>query len=727
LIAAVQQFLRPAISERGWSGASHLARIQYQRDGMPFARPAPGALNGTGIRRSTRVEIGIDIGGTFTDAVLRGQDGALLSLKVPSTPDDPARAVGHALSRLLGGSSGRPEAVLRFLHGTTVATNAILENTAAPVGLITTRGFADVIELGRMTRASNYDLLFGPQTPVGLVPPERRMEVTERIGADGSEWEPLNEAEVAAAARALEAAGAKAIAICFLFAFLDPRHERRAQEIVRATCPGMAVSLSSEVDPAPREYERSCATAFDAALKPVMSNYLGRIEGILQDLGIGVPLQVMHSRGGLLGAVAARGKPIRLTLSGPSAAAIGAAAVLRGAGLQDGVSIDVGGTSADVAVIRGGAPALRMDGMIGTFPVRVPTADVLAVAAGGGSIAWIDDAGGLRVGPRSAGAAPGPACYRRGGTRPTVLDASVVLGLVDPSHFAGGELALDPQAAAEAIEREVAGPLGLGLREAAVAIHRVINAVMAEAVRSVTVARGTDPRELPLVPAGGGGGLHAYAIAEELGQTRIVVPAAPGVLAATGLLDAPLEHDAARGFGRVLDDLPDAELRAAIAALVAECRAAMETEGVDTAGTETLLTASASFVGQGHSLEVPIPADTDAPGRAIAEGFIAAHRAAYGHARQAPVRLVSLRVVQRLRAPVIDAVSSAVKAAARSTRMAVIDGVAQEVAVVPRGSLAAGEILAGPAILEQDDTTLVVPAGWRVTAHPTHLMMERAR
>ncbi len=669
------------------------------------------------------MDIGIDIGGTFTDAVLRSADGSMRSLKVPSTPDDPARAVGHALERLLDRSEAA--GVRRFLHGTTVATNAILEGTASPVGIITTAGFADVIELGRTNRASNYDLLIRPQTPVALVPPERRMEVVERIGADGTVWEPLDEAGVAEAARALEAAGAKAVAICFLFAFLDPTHEQRAREIVLATCPDLAVSLSSEVDPAPREYERSCATAFDAALKPVMSSYLGRIEAILRDASLGVPMGVMHSRGGLLGAAAARRRPIRLTLSGPSAAAIGAAALLREAGFPDGVSIDVGGTSADVAVISGGAPALRMDGMIGTFPVRVPTADVLAVAAGGGSIAWIDDAGGLRVGPRSAGADPGPACYRRGGTRPTVLDASVVLGLVDPARFAAGQLALDAAAAAEAIEREIAGPLGLGLREAAVAIHRVINATMAEAVRAVTVARGVDPRELPLVPAGGGGGLHAHAIADDLGQTRIVVPAAPGVLAATGLLDAPLEHDAARGFGRVLDEIPGADLRAAIDALVAETRAAMAAEGADAAAAETILTASVSYVGQGHSLEVPFPAEAPDPAAAIRRGFIDLHRATFGHAREAPVRLVSLRAVLRLRGEPLALRPVTATGAARTVREAVLEGVAQAVSVVPRGALAPGEVLPGPAIVEQDDTTLVVPAGWRITVHPAHLLMER--
>ncbi len=670
------------------------------------------------------MEIGIDIGGTFTDAVLRDEDGRLRSLKVPSTPDDPARAVGHALGRLLGEEEAA--GITRFLHGTTVATNAILEGTAAPVGLLVTQGFADVIELGRTHRASNYDLVIVPQTPVALVPAARRAEVTERIGADGTVWEPLDEAGVAAAARTLQAGGAKAIAICFLFSFLDGSHERRAREIVQATCPGLAVSLSCEVDPAPREYERTCATAFDAALKPVMSDYLGRIEAILRDVGIGVPMQVMHSRGGLLGAAAARAKPIRLTLSGPSAAAIGAAALLRQAGFPDGVSIDVGGTSADVAVIRDGAPALRMDGMIGTFPVRVPTADVIAVAAGGGSIAWIDDTGGLRVGPRSAGAAPGPACYGRGGTHPTVLDASVVLGLVDPTNFAAGQIPLDPAAAAEAIEREVAGPLGMGVREAAVAIHRVINAVMAEAVRAVTVARGVDPRELPLVPAGGGGGLHAAAIADDLGQTRIVVPAAPGVLAATGLLEAPLEHDSARGFGRPLQDIPPAELRHAIQALMADNHAAMAAEGADAAAADILLTASASYVGQGHSLEVAFPAEAPDPAEAIRAGFISLHRATYGHAREAAVRLVSLRAVLRLAARPLAPRRVAASDAARTQRDAVLEGVAQRVAVVPRGTLSPGEVLPGPAIVEQEDTTLVVPAGWRVTANPAHLLLERA-
>ena len=690
---------------QGAAGLSALTQSQEESDGLD-------------------IDIAIDIGGTFTDAVLRGRHGSLRSLKVPSTPDDPARAVGHALRRLLG--EGGAGDVRRFLHGTTVATNAILENTAAPVGLITTRGFADVIELGRMTRASNYDLLFGPQTPVALIPAERRMEVTERIGADGTVWESLDEAEVAEAARELEAAGAKAVAICFLFAFLDPTHERRAREIMRATCPALAVSLSSEVDPSPREYERTCATAFDAALKPVMSDYLARIETILGEAGLQAPLQVMHSRGGLLGAAAARNRPIRLTLSGPSAAAIGAAAVLREAGFPDGVSIDVGGTSADVAVIRGGAPALRMDGMIGTFPVRVPTADVLAVAAGGGSVAWTDDAGGLRVGPRSAGAAPGPACYGRGGKRPTVLDSSVVLGLVDPARFAAGQLPLDGAAAAEAIGREVAGPLAMGVREAAIAIHRIINATMAEAVRAVTVARGVDPRELPLVAAGGGGGLHAYAIAEDLGQTRIVIPTAPGVLAATGLLDAPLEHDAARGFGRVLDDLPEDDLRVAVAALVAETRGAMAAEGIDPTEAETVLTASASFVGQGHSLEVPLLPDTAEFRAAIRDGFIALHRATYGHAREAPVRLIAIRALQRLRAVAVAPRAAVGTDAARTRRLAVIGGLAGEVDVVPRAALRVGEVLSGPAIIEQDDTTVVVPAGWHTTAHPAYLLMERA-
>lgn len=680
------------------------------------------------------MEIGIDIGGTFTDAVVRDGQGAFLLLKVPSTPDDPARAVGEALAQLVGGQAAA--GVQRFLHGTTVATNAILENTAALVGLITTRGFADVIEIGRTTRASNYDLVFGPQTPGSVVPVGRRFGVGGRIGADGAVVDALDEAGVTEAVAGMRAAGVEAVAICLLFSFLNPAHERRAREIVKDAWPGVAVSLSCEVDPALREYERTCATVFDAALKPVMAAYLERIEGILEARGITAPLQVMHSRGGLLGAAAARGRPIRLTLSGPSAAAIGAASVLRAAGFMEGVSIDVGGTSADVALIEGGVPRLRADGVIGTFPVRVPTADVLAIGAGGGSIAWIDGAGGLQVGPRSAGAVPGPACYGRGGMRATLLDASVVLGLVDPERFAGGAMRLDAGAAREAawgaIEREVAGPLGLGVREAAVAMHRVANAALAEAVRRMTVARGTDPRELALLPAGGGGGLHGAAIADELGMGTIVVPGAPGVLAAMGLLEAPLEHDAAQGFYRTLDTLPEAVLRESVALLVGRCAEAMAADGVAPGEAETEVTAFASFVGQGHNLAVRIGADAGEPGAAIRVGFIAAHLQAYGHTRDAPVRLVELRAVQRARTAGVATIGGQPGGAVHSServapgrRLAVIDGVAEEVAVVQRGALGAGQTLEGPAILEQADSTLVIPRSWRVTAQAAYLLMQR--
>jgi N-methylhydantoinase A/oxoprolinase/acetone carboxylase beta subunit len=669
------------------------------------------------------MEIGIDIGGTFTDAVCRQSDGRLRLLKVPSTPEDPARAVGVALSKLLGAGDGA--AVQRFLHGTTVATNAILEGNTARVALITTAGFGDVIEIGRMIRSVNYDLILTPQTPIGLIPPECRYEVHERIGADGAVIDPLDEGEVIRRARELTAKGVEAVAICFLFSFLNPDHERRAREIIEAEYPGIAVSISSEVDPAIREYERTCATAFDAALKPVMDSYLGRIEGIIASLGIEAPLQVMHSRGGLLGSGEARHRPVRLTLSGPSAAAIGAASVLRQAGFSEGVSIDVGGTSADVALISGGAAVLRVDGRIGNFPVRVPTADVVAVAAGGGSIAWIDATGALRVGPRSAGADPGPVCYGRGGTMPTVLDASVALGLVDPASFAGGHVPLDCAAAKDAIEREIAVPLRMGVQDAALAIHRVANAIMAEAVRQVTVARGTDPRDWPLLPAGGGGGLHASTIAEDLGMSCIVVPSAPGVLAATGLLEAPLEHDVSRGYYRPVHDLPDDTLRADIEHLAERCAAAMAREGIEPAIIRMEIVAAASFVGQGHTLDVPVPVGCLEPGVAIRDGFIAAHHRAYGHTRDAPVRLVELRVVQRAHISGPPSLRATDIAGPRGTRRAVISGTVVEAATIPRAGMADREVVHGPAIVEQADSTLVVPRGWEVTNYPTHLLMQR--
>ncbi|MEZ5856200.1 MAG: hydantoinase/oxoprolinase family protein [Hyphomicrobiaceae bacterium] len=414
----------------------------------------------------TPVFVGIDIGGTFTDVIATGPAGTHI-LKVPTTRNDPGVAVLTALEELQRQHGIEPSAIIRFAHGTTVATNAVIERKGAKVGLITTKGFRDVLELGRQIRRQLYDLVLKPETPGWLAPGARRIEVDERIAADGTVVQPLDEATVRDAIARLMAADIEAVAVCLLFSFANATHEQSIKSIIADVAPHLPVSLSSEVDPAFREYERTLVTAFDAYIKPVVDAYLERLTTRLDEAGVPAPLQVMQSRGGLAGATTARKRPVRLFLSGPAAGVIGAAAAGQSADLPDLITIDVGGTSSDIALIAGGQALVRPETDIAGFQVRVPMLDVTTLGAGGGSIAWIDTGGGLRVGPQSAGADPGPACYGQGGTAATVTDASIVLGYLDPGYFAGGRLRLDPQLATKAIEETVAKPLGMSVIEAA--------------------------------------------------------------------------------------------------------------------------------------------------------------------------------------------------------------------------------------------------------------------
>src|ERR1700738_447174 len=442
------------------------------------------------------LRIGVDIGGTFTDVVVR-QDGAPARImKIPTTRKDPSIAVIAALRRMAAEWGLPPGAVGRFVPGTTVATNAVLERNGACLGLITTRGFRDVIEIGRQMRHQMYDLALDPETPVFLAPGRFRREVRERIGANGELIEALDEELLAAAADELVAAGAQAIAIVFLFSFLDDTHERRARDIIAARHPSIFISISSEVDPAFREYERTVVTAFDAYLKPVVERYLADLAAGLVGAGVSAPLQIMQSRGGISGAATARQRPVRLFLSGPAAGVIGAKKAGEAAGARNLITVDIGGTSCDIALIENGTPALRSEGVIDRYPVRVSMVDVNSIGAGGGSIAWLDAAAGLRVGPRSAGSEPGPACYGLGGNDPTVTDASVVLGYLHPEHFAGGSLKLKPELAREAIERMIARPLKLNVEQAALGIHRIMNSQVSEGIRLVSIRQGYHSRKV---------------------------------------------------------------------------------------------------------------------------------------------------------------------------------------------------------------------------------------
>jgi len=674
--------------------------------------------------------IGIDTGGTFPDIVCRVPGQVDHVLKIPSTPADPAQAVLDGIAAMLELTGAAPNQVARVVHGTTVATNAVLERKGARIGIVTTAGFRDTIEIGRQLRTRIYDLELVPETPGFLAPGARRVEVRERISAHGEVIEVLDEAEVERAADALVAAGCEAIAVCFLFSFLDPTHERRAAEIIAARHPHVTLSLSSEVDPAFREYERTVVTAFDAYVKPVLGRYLARMGERLAGCGVRAPLQVMQSRGGVSAAGTATGRPVRLFLSGPAAGVIGGAQAGEEAGVRDVITVDIGGTSCDIALVSAGKPLVRPEGLIDGYPVRVPMVDVNAIGSGGGSIAWLDAAGGLRVGPDSAGADPGPACYGRGGERPTVTDASIVLGLLDPSYFAGGSVTLDPDLAHRAIESAIAKPLGLSVAEVAHGIHRVLNAQMAEGMRLVSIRQGFDPRDFALVALGGAGALHATALAAELAIATVVVPRHPGVLSAAGLLSAPVEHEVSIGFPRDLDATPVAALRTAYADLDARCAALMAAEDVDAGAVRVAHVADVCYVGQSHYLQVALDLGAGDPIADLYQRFIDSHEKVFGYSTASPARLVNLRSVHQAGGGPPPAPPSGAATAPRppTRRSIVLDDprAPRAVDVLDRAALAPGQQLHGPIVIEQADTTTVIHEGWSARVLDSgHLLVTR--
>jgi len=663
-------------------------------------------------------EIGVDIGGTFTDVVCRAADGGLRLVKIPTTRSDPSAGVAHAVEHLGRAWGIAPAQLARFVHGTTVATNAVLERKGARIGLITTQGFKDTLEIGRQSRHAVYSVRLKPETPVFLAPGALRREVPERISASGEVLVPLDEAAVRREVDSLAAAGVQAIAVAFLFSYLNPEHERRVAAIVRETHPELMVSLSCEVDPAFREYERTSITAFDAYLKPVIDRYLERMERDLARSGVRAPLQIMQSRGGVASSASARTRPVRLFLSGPAAGVIGGSMAGSHAGYEDVITIDIGGTSADIALVTGGKPLIAAEGMLDGYAVRVPMVDVNAIGAGGGSIAWIDAAGSLKVGPASAGSEPGPACYGRGGEQPTVTDASIVLGYIDPGYFAGGTLRLDPALARDAIERKIAGPLGMTVEQAALGIHRVVNANMAEGIRLVSVKRGIDPRGYALVPLGGGGPVHATALARDLGIRRVIVPRHPGVLSAAGLLAAPIEHEAANAFPARLEGVSRQALAQELERLDARCAALMRAEGVAPEVIDVRHYADLCYVGQSYHLEIPLVLGDDVEAR-LRRDFYAAHDRVYGHSTEGAVQFVNLRAVHQAPASA-DRVTSTYAPqtgqALKSVRAILTERSVRfvDAEVYERERITPGTTFRGPAIVEQMDTTTVVEPGWTV-------------
>ncbi len=671
----------------------------------------------------TQYDIGIDIGGTFTDVVCRRPGEPMLTTKIMSTRQNPNEAVMRAVQFMVENWKIAPADVGHFLHGTTVATNAVLERKGARIGLLTTAGFKDVLEIGRQMRQALYGIILEAETPIFLAEGKYRKEITERIGSKGEVVTPLDEESVRAAARALAAEGVQAIAVCYLFSFQNPAHEQRTREILAAEFPDLMVSISSEVDPAFREYERTVVTAFDAYMKPVIDRYMEQIEGGLSDAGIASPLQVMQSRGGLSVSAVARKRPVRLFMSGPAAGVIGGTIVGKMAGAQDLITVDIGGTSCDIALVDGGRPVIRPEGRIDGYTVRVPMVDVNAIGSGGGSISWLDAGGGLRVGPESAGADPGPAAYGKGGENPTVTDASLVLGYLNPTFFAGGTVSLDIEKARAAVLEKVAKPLGLGLEEAALGIHRVVNAQMVEGIRLVSIRQGLDPRRFTLVALGGGGPIHATALAGELKISRVVIPRYPGVLSAAGLLAAPIEHEVSAAFPAPLKDISLARLREGLDDLDRQCAALMAHEGVAPEKVGITYFADMWYLGQSYHLEVPIRLDEADPIARLYEDFLKVHDRVYGYATQAPAGIVNLRSIHATAAddslgegPYTSGDQPAVKGT-RTIRVAAEPG-GVEAKVYDRANMAVGLRFEGPAIVEQADTTTVIEPGWAAEVLP---------
>lgn len=646
--------------------------------------------------------VGVDTGGTFTDFVLL-DDGRVRVHKVLSTPDNPARAILQGLVDL--GTGGRLAAVV---HGSTVATNAVLEHKGVRTGLITTSGFRDVLEIGRQTRPKLYDLRVERQPP--LVERALRLEVLERLDERGGVLVPLDPATVRAAIAALAEAGVESVAVCLLFSFANPAHEATVAEAARAA--GLHVSASHEVLPEFREYERTSTVALNAYVAPLMDRYLGRLE---EELPGRAPLRIMQSNGGSISATTARREAARTLLSGPAAGVVGAAFVAEASGYGQTITFDMGGTSTDVALVDG-AITETTDGRIGGYPTKLPMIDIHTVGAGGGSIGWFDAGGALRVGPASAGADPGPASYGAGGSEPTVTDANVVLGRLIPDAFLGGAMRLEVDAARRAVER-IAGRLGTSAEEAALGMVRVANANMEAAIRVISVERGHDPRRFTLVAFGGAGPLHACELASALRIPRVLVPATPGVLSALGMLAADIIKDYVRTVmvGAV-------EAQAAVDPVFAELgargEADLRAEGLppDRIAIERYL--DLRYVGQSYELVVPF--DGEVP--AAVAAFHAAHERRFGYSDSAEqVQVVNCRVKARGRAqpPTIERRPVDERAAPMpaATRPVVFaddgEAAARETPIYDRATLLPGARVDGPAIVTQYDTTTVLPPGWR--------------
>jgi N-methylhydantoinase A len=679
-------------------------------------------------------KIGVDVGGTFTDIILDsekigGDSGGVMVHKVPSTPEDQSIGVIRGITEICDKAGVALGDIEKVVHGTTIATNAVIEYDGAEVGMLTTRGFRDILHLARHKRPHNFSMQFDvPWQSKPLVKRRNRIPVSERIlPPDGRIEEALNEDDVRAAAELLKKRGVDAVIICFIYSFLNNTHEQRAKEIVKEILPDTYVSCSSEVADVIREYERFSTAAMNAFIGPRTSFYLRNLESALRAQGVNAEIRVMQSNGGVTTIEGGSERPVTILMSGPAGGVIGGKWAGELSGVENLITVDIGGTSADISVVPRGEVRIMnpRDTMVGGYPILSPMIDLATIGAGGGSIAYVDEGGAFRVGPRSAGANPGPACYGKGGEEPTVTDAQVVLGRLDAEQFLGGGVAIDPALSTKAIEDNLCTKLNMSVEEAALGVIRVLNSNMALEIRANSVAKGIDPRDYALVAFGGAGPLHGVALAKTVAARETIVPPAPGINAAIGLLATDMQYEFTRSALITISTAEQGELdklNGQLDELVALADAALDADDIAPEDRKFTRVAECRYQGQGFELRAEFPDGTVSAEnkQVVIENFHESHRRDYGHAfEEQNVEIITLRVIataatEKLSWPALEAGEGHnPEAAVMYTRPTTFDsGETLDTPRYDRGKLKSGQTVAGPAIIIQHDSTSLIPPGY---------------
>lgn len=659
--------------------------------------------------------LGVDVGGTFTDvALLNAETGELSITKVPSTPDNPSQGVLSGIKDICKQESIQPANIINLIHGTTVATNTTLEYKGAKTALITTEGFRDLLHIGRQIRPSLYD--FGARRPEPLIPRNLRFEVNERVYSDGQVLKKLDKKNVMEVISKLKKLEVESIAVCLLHSYINPEHEKELKQIILENLPDISITISSDILPEFREYERMSTTVINAYVMPSIERYLSDLRNEIKEMGISSDLYIMQSNGGIIPAETAMEKSASTILSGPAGGVLGGQLIANLVNCKNAITVDMGGTSFDMCLLYEGTPRYTTESEIGGHPIKLPMIDIETIGSGGGSIAWIDKGKALRVGPQSAGADPGPVCYDKGGTKPTVTDANLILGRIGPDSPLIGEMNIDK--AVEIIKREIADPLDLTVEEAAKGIIDVANANMVRGIRGVSVEKGFDPREFSLVAFGGAGPLHAADLARELSINEVIIPINPGISSAIGMLTADIRHDYVRTYLREISKVRESNLNSLYMEMEKEARAELSSEGVSEENMVIRRSADLRYQGQSYELNVEVPSkDLDAKEiLELRQKLHKEHERAYGYSiEEEEVEFVNARITSlgKLPTPEFKREKPKVRSlenALKGTREVLFNNEFLETKILDRNAIPTNSKIQGPVIIEQlDSTTVVLP------------------